>query len=63
MTYDFRITAADSATMYRDLALALGGLVSGEPDPIANMANAPTPQLITNKMRKSVMCFGSSDLA
>ena len=40
MTYDFRITAADSATMYRDLALALGGLVSGEPDPIANMANA-----------------------
>jgi L-methionine (R)-S-oxide reductase len=40
LTYDFRITAADSATMYRDLALALEGLVGGEPDPIANMANA-----------------------
>lgn len=26
--------------MYRDLASALEGLVSGEPDPIANMANA-----------------------
>ena len=26
--------------MYRDLASALGGLVDGEPDPIANMANA-----------------------
>lgn len=40
MTYDFRIEAADSATMYRDLATALEGLVSGEPDAIANMANA-----------------------
>ena len=40
MTYDFRIAAADSATMYRDLASALEGLVAGEPDPIANMANA-----------------------
>ena len=40
MTYDFRITAADSATLYRDLALALEGLISGELDPIANMANA-----------------------
>lgn len=40
MTYDFRIAAADSATMYRDLASALEGLVSGEPDPVANMANA-----------------------
>jgi GAF domain-containing protein len=38
--YDFRIDAADKATLYRDLALALEGLVSGEPDPIANMANA-----------------------
>ena len=26
--------------MYSDLALALEGLVAGEPDPIANMANA-----------------------
>ena len=40
MTYDFRIEAADTATMYRDLASALKGLVGGEPDPIANMANA-----------------------
>jgi GAF domain-containing protein len=40
MTYDFRIEAADKATMYRDLASALAGLVTGEPDTIANMANA-----------------------
>lgn len=40
MTYDFRIAAADTPTMYRDLASALEGLVAGEPDPIANMANA-----------------------
>ena len=38
--YDFQIAAADTATMYRDLASALEGLVAGEPDPIANMANA-----------------------
>jgi GAF domain-containing protein len=38
--YDFKITAADAATFYRDLASALEGLVAGEPDPIANMANA-----------------------
>ncbi len=38
--YDFRIEAADKATMYRDLASALEGLLSGEPDPVANMANA-----------------------
>jgi GAF domain-containing protein len=38
--YDFKITAADSATLYRDLAAALEGLVAGEPDPVANMANA-----------------------
>lgn len=40
MTYDFRIEAADTATMYRDLASAVEGLVSGEPDGVANMANA-----------------------
>jgi L-methionine (R)-S-oxide reductase len=40
VTYDFRIEAADTATMYRDLASALEGLVAGESDPIANMANA-----------------------
>ena len=38
--YDFKIEAADKAVMYRDLASALDGLVEGEPDPIANMANA-----------------------
>jgi L-methionine (R)-S-oxide reductase len=40
LTYDFRIAAADTGTMYRDLASALGGLVSGETDAVANMANA-----------------------
>ena len=40
MTYDFRIAAADPATMYLDLASALEGLVAGETDGIANMANA-----------------------
>jgi GAF domain-containing protein len=40
MTYDFRIVAADKETLYRDLAAALESLVSGEPDAIANMANA-----------------------
>ncbi len=38
--YDFKIEAADKASMYRDLASALAGLVDGEPDPVANMANA-----------------------
>jgi len=38
--YDYKIEAADKAVMYRDLASALRGLVEGEPDPIANMANA-----------------------
>jgi len=38
--YDFKIQAADTATMYRDLASALEGLVAGERDAIANMANA-----------------------
>jgi GAF domain-containing protein len=38
--YDFKIAAADKATMYADLASALEGLIAGERDPIANMANA-----------------------
>ena len=38
--YDFKIAAADKATMYRDLASALEGLVAGETDAVANMANA-----------------------
>ena len=38
--YDFKLAAADTATMYRDLASALEGLVAGETDAVANMANA-----------------------
>jgi len=40
LSYDFKIAAADTAAMYRDLASALEALIAGEPDPIANMANA-----------------------
>jgi L-methionine (R)-S-oxide reductase len=40
LSYDFKIAAADPATMYRDLASALEGLVAGETDAVANMANA-----------------------
>lgn len=38
--YDFKIDARDTAAMYADLAKAIEALVAGEPDPIANMANA-----------------------
>ena len=38
--YDVKIEATDKATLYADLAAALEGLVAGEPDGIANMANA-----------------------
>ena len=38
--YDFKIDAADTTAMYDDLAKALEALVTGEPDAIANMANA-----------------------
>ena len=38
--HDFAIAAADKPTLYRDLAAALAALVEGEPDAIANMANA-----------------------
>lgn len=38
--YDFKIQAADPSTMYRDLESALEGLVAGETDSTANMANA-----------------------
>jgi L-methionine (R)-S-oxide reductase len=41
--YQFDIPAGqagDKATLYRDLLSALDGLTAGEPDPIANMANA-----------------------
>jgi len=40
LTYDFRIEAADKPVMYRDLAAALEGLMAGESDAVANMANA-----------------------
>ena len=38
--YNFTLDATDKPTLYRDLASALEGLIAGEPDPIANMANA-----------------------
>ena len=38
--YDFKIAAGDKPALYRDLLAALESLVEGEPDPIANMANA-----------------------
>ena len=38
--YDFRIATADKPALYRELAQWLESLVAGEPDPIANMANA-----------------------
>ena len=38
--YDYKIDASDKPTLYRDLAAALESLVTGEPDGIANMANA-----------------------
>jgi L-methionine (R)-S-oxide reductase len=38
--YDFKIEAADKPTLYADLASALEGMVAGEADGIANMANA-----------------------
>jgi GAF domain-containing protein len=37
--YDFRIAAADKATLYQDLLNAVEGLTADEPDAIANMAN------------------------
>ena len=38
--YDFKIEAADKATLYRDLAQALEALIGDETDSVANMANA-----------------------
>ena len=38
--YDFKIEAADKATLYRDLARALEALIGNETDAVANMANA-----------------------
>ncbi len=38
--YDYKIDTADTAAMYDELAQALEALMAGEPDPVANMANA-----------------------
>ncbi len=38
--FDFKIEAGDKKSLYADLAPALEGLLAGEPDGIANMANA-----------------------
>jgi GAF domain-containing protein len=37
--YDFKISAADKATLYQDLLNAIEGLTADEPDAVANMAN------------------------
>ena len=37
--YDFKIEAVDKGALYRDLSEAADAVTSGEPDPIANMAN------------------------
>jgi len=37
--YDFRIEAADKASLYAELAEAAASLTDGEPDAVANMAN------------------------
>jgi GAF domain-containing protein len=39
LMYDFRIEAADKASLYRELADAADALTADEPDGIANMAN------------------------
>ena len=38
--YQFDIAAGSKAELYRDLLAALDALTAGEPDPVANMANA-----------------------
>ncbi|SFS02464.1 GAF domain-containing protein [Sphingomonas jatrophae] len=38
--YQFDIDTADKAALYRDLLAAVDAITSGEPDPVANMANA-----------------------
>lgn len=40
MNWTFDIAAEDKAGLYEELLLALDALTAGEPDPIANMANA-----------------------
>jgi GAF domain-containing protein len=38
--FNFDVSTTSKAEMYRDLLAALDGITRGEPDPIANMANA-----------------------
>ncbi len=38
--FRFTLDAADKPTLYRELLAALDGLTAGEPDAVANMANA-----------------------
>lgn len=38
--YDFAIDTGDKPALYRDLCGAMDALTAGEPDPVANMANA-----------------------
>jgi len=38
--FDFTTTATDKPTLYAELNDSLRALVAGEPDPVANMANA-----------------------
>ena len=38
--YDFTVSAVSKTELYRDLEAALDAVTAGEPDPVANMANA-----------------------
>ena len=38
--FDFQVSADDTTALYRDLYAALDALTAGEPDAVANMANA-----------------------
>lgn len=38
--YDFAIDTGDKPALFRDLCGAMDALTAGEPDPVANMANA-----------------------
>ena len=40
MSWTFQIDAADKTALYDELLKALDALTAGEPDPVANMANA-----------------------
>jgi L-methionine (R)-S-oxide reductase len=40
MSFDFKPTASDNPTLYRDLLSAIDAVTAGERDAIANMANA-----------------------